>query len=157
MGGLRKGTEKNWQGGSTRGGKLTKTTDEQRTTEHQEVAGRNSGEKSLRSGPNQWKQSDPRLEEIRTRQLDSIQWGYKGNGEGMWNSHCNTQHPVGEGRGTGDGATRLMEGQHWDQGPAGDKTHWRHSHVTEIGLHGMGDGVRESTLRGDRHSLEGRG
>ena len=90
------------------------------------------------------------------RRTESSQRGTKGDGGGMWNSHRNTQHSVGASKGTGDSATRLTAGQHWDRGPAGDKTHRRHSHATEIGLHGMGDRGRESTLRGDQHRLEGR-
>ena len=61
---------------------------------------------------------------------------------GMWSSHRDTQHPVGASRGTGDGNTRLTAGQHRYRGPAGDKTHWRHSHMTELVLHGMGDVCR---------------
>ena len=75
----------------------------------------------------------------------------------MCNSHCDTQHPVRAGRGTGDGATRLAAGQHQDQSPAGDETHQGNSHATELGLHGMGDGGRESTPGGDCHRLEGSG
>ena len=41
----------------------------------------------------------------------------------MWDSHCDTQHPVGVGRGTADCATRLMIGQHRDRCPTGDETH----------------------------------
>ena len=81
--------------------------EEQRTNEHQGVGGLNSGEKSLWSGPNRWERSDPRPEEIRTRQAESSKRVPKGDDEGMWNSNCDTQHPVGAGRGTGDGATRL--------------------------------------------------
>ena len=54
-----------------------------------------------------------------------------------------TQHTVGAGRGTGDGATRLTSGQHQDRGPAGDETHRSHSNKTELGLHDMGDRCRE--------------
>ena len=64
------GTGNTGQGGSTLGGKLTNITNKQRMTEHQGVGGRNSGEKSLRSGPNQWEESDPRPEEIRIMQAD---------------------------------------------------------------------------------------
>ena len=67
-----------------------------------------------------------------------------------------TKHMVRTGRGIGDGAMRLKVGQHQDQGTAGYETHRRHSHATELGLHGMGDGGRESTPRGDCHRLEGR-
>ena len=74
----------------------------------------------------------------------------------MWNLHHATQHLVGESRGTGDDAMRLMADQYWDWGPAGDATHQRHSHATELGLHGMGYGGRELTPRGDCHCLEGR-
>ena len=52
---------------------------------------------------------------------------------------------------------RLTAGQHWDWGPAGDKTHGRNSHTTELGLHGMVNGGRETTLRGYHHCMEGRG
>ena len=67
-----------------------------------------------------------------------------------------TKHMVRTGRGIGDGAMRLKVGQHQDQGTAGYETHRRHSHATEIGLHGMGNGCRESITRGYRHRLEGR-
>ena len=97
------------------------------------------GEKSLQSGYNRWEQSDPIPEEINTRQMESSQQGPKGNGKGMSNSHCKTQHPVGAGRGARDCDTRLTVGQHWDWGTVGDKTRQRHSHATEIGLHGMGE------------------
>ena len=69
--------------------------------------------------------------------------GPKGYIKGMWDSHCDTQHPVGAGRGTGDGATRLTEGEHRDRGPAGDETHQGNSHATDLGLHGMCNGGRE--------------
>ena len=36
--------------------------------------------------------------------------GYQRRRQGVWNSHCNTQHPVRASRGAGDGATRLMVG-----------------------------------------------
>ena len=72
----------------------------------------------------------------------------------MWNSHCDTQHPVRADRGTGDGAMRLTEWQHLDRGLAVDETHRRHSRATETGLHGMGNGGRDSTPRGDLNRLE---
>ena len=50
----------------------------------------------------------------------------------MCNSHCDTQHPFGAGRGAGDGATRLTSGQHWDQDTAGEKNLWGNSHTTEL-------------------------
>ena len=151
------GTGNTRRGGSASGGKSTKTADEQRTTKHQGVGGRNLGDKSLRSGPTLWEWSDPRQEEIRTRRTESSQRGPKGYDGGMWNSHRNTQHPVRAIRGAVDGATRLTTGQHRDRGPAGDETHQRHSHLTELRLHGMGDGGRESTRRGNHHCLEERG
>ena len=73
----------------------------------------------------------------------------------MWNSHSDTQHPVGAVRGTGDSAPRLTEGQHWDQGPAGDETHRGHSHTMGFGLNSMGNGDRESTPGRGCHFLEG--
>ena len=75
----------------------------------------------------------------------------------MWNLYRNTQHPVGASKRTVDGARRLTAGQHRDRGPAGDETHRRHSHATELGLHGMCDGGRELTLRRDSHLMEERG
>ena len=58
------------QGESASGKKITKTTVKQRTTEHQGVGERNSGDKSLRSGPNLWEQSEPIPEDIRTRRAE---------------------------------------------------------------------------------------
>ena len=136
---------------------MTKTTDEQQTTKHQGAGGRNLGDRSLKSDHNQWEQSDPRLEEICTRRTESIQKSTKGNGGGVWNSHRDTQHPFGRRKRVGDGATRFTEGQHRYWGPARDKNHRIHSHATYIGLHGMSDGGRESTPRGDHHRLEGCG
>ena len=82
------------------------------------------------------------------RQTESSQQGPKGDGEGMRNSHYDTKHPVGAGRGTVDSATRLKAGQYRDQGLAGDGTHCGHSHATDLRLHGMGNGGRESTPGG---------
>ena len=62
--------------------------------------------------------------------------------------HCDTQHQVGAGRVTGDGATHLTAGQHWYQVLAGDKTHRGHSHATYLGLQGMVDGGGESKTGG---------
>ena len=77
------------------------------------------------------------------KQTDLSQQGPKGDSRGMWNSHRDTQHPVGKIMGTGYGSMRLMEGKYWDWGPAGHETHQRHSHTMEIGSHGMGYGCRE--------------
>ena len=52
---------------------------------------------------------------------------------------------------------RITAGKHRDRSPAGDETHRRHSHVTEFGLQGMGDGGRELTLREGRLRLKGCG
>ena len=71
----------------------------------------------------------------------------------MRNSHHDTQHPVRVIRGTGDSTMRRTIGQHWDRGPAGDETHWRHSRAMKLRLHGMGNRGRESTQRGDNHRL----
>ena len=75
----------------------------------------------------------------------------------MCNSHHDTKHPVKASRGTRDCATGLTAGKYHDQVPTGDETQRRHYHATELGLHGMGYGGRESTPRGDRHRLEGLG
>ena len=80
--------------------------------------------------------------------------GTKGDGRGMWNSHCGTQCLVGASRGTGDGATHLTEGPHQDCVPEGDETHRRHSHAMELRLHGMGDRGRKSTPTGGSPSSE---
>ena len=136
---------------------MTKTTDKRRMTKHQGVGGQNSGEKSLWSGPNRWERSDPRPEDICTRRTDSNQRGSKGYGGGMWNSYCDTQHPVGASRGAGDHNTCLTAGQHQDRSPAGNETHRRHSHATELGLHGIGDRDKDPTPRGVFHCMEGRG
>ena len=146
------------RGGSTSGEKPKKTTDEQRTTEHQEVGGHNLGEKSLRSGTNQWERNEARPEEIRTRRTELSQRGTRGDGGGGrgWNSHRDTQHPVRANRGTGDGATRLTSGQHWDRGPAGDETQRMHSQATDLASNGMGDRAKESTPSMNRHRLERR-
>ena len=81
----------------------------------------------------QWERSDPKPKETNTRQTESSKWGPKVDNERMWNFHYDTQNPVGAGRGTGDGATPLTEGQHQDRGTSGDETHRGHSHVKYIG------------------------
>ena len=84
MGGCRTGAGNTWRGVSALGGKLTKTTDKRQMTEHQGVGGENSGEKSLRGGPNRWERSDPIPKEIRTRRTESSQRFLKeGDGGGV--------------------------------------------------------------------------
>ena len=71
----------------------------------------------------------------------------------MWNSHCDIQNPVRAGRRTGEGATHIKAGQHRYWGPAVDENHHSHSHAIDLGLHGMGDEVRELKPRGGHHRL----
>ena len=115
-------------------------TDGRHTTEYQGVGGRNSEGRSLLSDTTRWEWSDPKPGDKRTRKTESIQQGSEGDGEGMWNSHFDTQNQVGSGSGTGDGAMRLMAGKHQDRGLAGDKTHRGHTHATELGIQSMGEG-----------------
>ena len=82
------------------------------------------------------------------RRTESSQRGHEGDGDGMCNSHCDTQHPVGAGRGCGDVATRLTVGQNRDRGPAGDENHQERSHATDIRINGMGGGCRYLTPGG---------
>ena len=82
------------------------------------------------------------------RRTKSIQRGTKGDGKGVWNSHCDTQHPFRAIRANGDSARRLTAEQHQDQGPAGYKIHRRHSYATELMLQGMVNRGREEERGG---------
>ena len=89
------------------------------------------------------------------RRTESSQQGPEVDDEGVWNLHCNTQHPVGAGVGGGCSAMRLTEGQHRFRGPAGDETRRGNSHAKDLSLKGMGDRGIESTPGGVRHHLDG--